>query len=180
MTNILLDEHDVPKLSNFLVSVSIPEGETDVEAYEGLWNSRFSTPELEASGRASEKTDVYKFGELLLELLTGECSYKTARLTIGDDSTLLAYMHNHARGSCINELVDPAILAEDAEGSASLHWQLQAVLELALTCTEEDQQRRPTMIDVTIKLRQIERFIPRLIIYLLAFNQSSVRFVVIS
>ena len=96
MTNILLDEHDVPKLSNFLVSVSIPEGETDVEAYEGLWNSRFSTPELEASGRASEKTDVYKFGELLLELLTGECSYKTARLTIGDDSTLLAYMHNQS------------------------------------------------------------------------------------
>ena len=68
MTNILLDEHDVPKLSNFLVSVSIPEGETDMEAYEGLWNSRFSTPELEASGRATEKTDVYKFGELLLEL----------------------------------------------------------------------------------------------------------------
>ena len=55
MTNILLDEHDVPKLSNFLVSVSIPEGETDVEAYEGLRNSRFPSPELEASGRATEK-----------------------------------------------------------------------------------------------------------------------------
>jgi len=80
--------------------------------------------------------------------------------------------------------VDPANLAEDGEGSASLLWQLQAVLDLALTCTKEDQQKRPTTVDVTKQLRQIERFVPRLIIYLFAFitssNQLLARFVVIS
>ena len=42
-------------------------------------------------------------------------------------------MHNRAEGYCINKIVDPTILA--VEGGASLELQLQAVLQLALTCT---------------------------------------------
>nr|XP_023903257.1 non-functional pseudokinase ZED1-like [Quercus suber] len=62
------------------------------------------------------------------------------------------YMHNRAQGHCINEI------EADGEGGASLQRQLQAVVDLALTCTEEDPQRRPTMVDVTKRLRRIERF----------------------
>ena len=51
--------------------------------------------------------------------------------------------------------MDPAILAKDEEGGVSLLRQLQAVVDLALTCTEEDPQRRPTMVDVTKQLRRI-------------------------
>ena len=70
--------------------------------------------------------------------------------------------------------MDPAILAEDGDGGASLQHQLQAVLDLALTCTEEDPQRRPTMVDVTKQLRRIERFVPSVIFYSLNFIQSYV------
>ena len=55
MKNILLDEHDVPKLSNFFYSLSIPEDETDVEAYEGIWDLWFSSPEFKESGKVTEK-----------------------------------------------------------------------------------------------------------------------------
>jgi serine/threonine protein kinase len=55
MKNILLDEHDVPKLSNFFYSLSIPEGETDVEAYEGIRDLWFSSPEFKESGKVTEK-----------------------------------------------------------------------------------------------------------------------------
>ncbi|XP_030932124.1 non-functional pseudokinase ZED1-like isoform X2 [Quercus lobata] len=109
MRDILLDEHDVPKLSNFIYSISIPEGETDVKGFWGIQNVRFCPPESKASG------------------------------------------------SCINEIVDPAIMAI-GEGGASLPRQLQAVLDLAITCTENDPQRRPNMVDVTKELRRIERF----------------------
>uniref|UniRef100_A0A2N9IT06 Protein kinase domain-containing protein n=1 Tax=Fagus sylvatica TaxID=28930 RepID=A0A2N9IT06_FAGSY len=169
MRNILLDEYDVPKLINFLFSVSIPEGETDVEPHEIVPHLLFGSPEFRASGKATEKTDVYNFGELLLELLTGENSDNITRLKIDKDSSLVAYiikkknslveyMHNSAQGHSINEIVDPAILAE--EGGVSLDQQLQAVLKLGLTCTEEDPHRRPTMVDVTKELRRIERFVP--------------------
>ncbi|XP_050246542.1 serine/threonine-protein kinase ZRK3-like isoform X2 [Quercus robur] len=145
MESILLDENDVPKLSNFLVSVSIPEGETEVEAAGDFWSSKFKTPEIEATGKAMEKTDVYHFSEFLLELLTGE------ELYIDKDSSLTAYIRNHAQGRCISKIMDPTILAEQ---------QLQAVLDLTLRCTEDDPQRRPTMVDVTKELRRIERFVP--------------------
>uniref|UniRef100_A0A7N2M8Z7 Protein kinase domain-containing protein n=2 Tax=Quercus lobata TaxID=97700 RepID=A0A7N2M8Z7_QUELO len=151
-TNILLDEHDIPKLSDFYFSVSIPERETDVNAPFVL---RFCAPELKATGKVTEKADVYDFGLILLELLTGKDSWQISRLTIDKDSSLVAYIHNRAQGSCINEIVDHAILAE---GGASLQYQLQAVADLALTCTKEDPQRRPTMVDVTKQLRRIERF----------------------
>ena len=140
MENILLDEDYVPKLSQFYFSVSIPEGEADVEAYRYYYRN---APEFnKASRRVTEKFDVYCFGQLLLQLLAGED------------------IHNPAQGSCKNKIVDPAILAEDGEGGVSLLRQLQAVVDLALTCTEEDPQRRPNMVDVTKQLRRIERFVP--------------------
>ena len=173
MRSILLDEDDVPKLCNFFLSISIPEGESNVEVYHGYQNSRLSAPELKATSKVTEKTDVYNFGLFLLELLTGEDSYYITRFTIDEDSSLVAYIHNHAQGSCINEIVDPAILV-DGEGGANLQQQLEAVVDLALTCTEEDPQRRPTMVDVTKQLRQIERFLLWLIIYLIELIQISV------
>ncbi|GMY30968.1 non-functional pseudokinase ZED1-like [Fagus crenata] len=126
MQSILLDEYDVPKLTNFFFR--------------------------------NGENDVYNFGQLLLELLTGEDIFEITRLPIEKDSSLVAYMHNGAQGRSINEIVDPAIVAE--EGGVILDQQLQAVLELALTCTEEDPHRRPTMVDVTKELRRIEKFVP--------------------
>ncbi|KAF3948538.1 hypothetical protein CMV_025478 [Castanea mollissima] len=155
MRSILLDEDDVPKLSNFYYSVSIPEGETDVDA---PFRSTLNAPEFNATSKVTEKADVYDFGRFLLELLTGDDSYKIRQFLIDKDTTLEAYIHNRLQGSCINEIVDPTILAEDGEASVSLLRQLQAVLDLALTCTEEDPQKRPTMVDVTKQLRRIERF----------------------
>ncbi|KAF3948539.1 hypothetical protein CMV_025479 [Castanea mollissima] len=155
MRSILLDEHDVPKLSSFYISVSIPEGEVDVDA---PLRSTFMAPELNATGKVTEKADVYDFGRFLFELLTGDDSLNITRFTIDKDSSLVEYIHNRAQGSCINEIVDPAILAEDGEAGVSLLRQLQAVVDLALTCTEEDPQTRPTMVDVTKQLRRIERF----------------------
>ena len=157
LRSILLDEHDVPKLSNFHFSVSIPEGETDVVTRFFPW---FGAPEIKTTGKVTEKADVYDFGRFLLELLTGEDSCNITRFTIDKDSqrTLVAYIHNRGQGNCINEIVDPAILVR--EGGASLEQQLQSVVDLALTCTEEDPERRPTMVDVTKELRRIESFVP--------------------
>ena len=148
-----------------VLSYTIPEGEADVEGFDGIRQFSFCAPEVKATGKVTDKADVYDFGRILLKLLTGEDSRKISRLTIDEYSTLVAYIHNRAQGSCINEIVDPAIMAEDGEGGVSLLRQLQAVVDLALTCTEEDPQRRPTMVDVTKLLRRIERFVPSLIIY---------------
>ncbi|XP_065622870.1 serine/threonine-protein kinase ZRK1-like [Quercus suber] len=69
MHKILLDEHDVPKLSSFYHSVSIPEGEADVEGFHGIRHCGLRAPEFKATGKVTEKADVYEFGRILLELL---------------------------------------------------------------------------------------------------------------
>ena len=156
--NIFLDEQDVPKLSTFGFSLTIPEGETHVETDAVAAYPGYAPPEYKATCKLTEKADVYSFGILLLELLTGQHSYDKIRLSNNRYICLVAYMHNHAQGHCINEIVDLAMLV--GEEGTSLEWQLQGVLDLALRCTDEDPERRPTMVDVTKELRQIERFVP--------------------
>jgi serine/threonine protein kinase len=146
--NILLDQHDVPKLTHFALSISIPEGETHVEdVVRGTFG--FLCPSYLLTGRITEKIDVYSFGMVLLELLTGQRSFDFDRAN--KYRNLAVRVRKHA----INKIVDPAILAE--EGGAGLEPQLQAVRQLALTCIEYDPEIRPTMVDVTKELRRIER-----------------------
>ena len=69
MHSILLDEHNVPKLSKFYYYVSILEGETDVEAHYVNRILSYSTPELKATSKVTKKTDVYKLVGLTEKIL---------------------------------------------------------------------------------------------------------------
>ncbi|XP_059440407.1 non-functional pseudokinase ZRK2-like [Corylus avellana] len=148
--HIFLDQHGVPKLTDFSHCISIPEGETFVEDVV-IGTLHLLCPYYRLTNRITEKTDVFSFGMVLLEILTGQSSFDPNRVD-GDQ-----YLPNRVRNRAINEIVDPAILAED--GGAGLEPQLQAVLRLALTCIEVDPEIRPTMVDVTKELRRIERSI---------------------
>jgi serine/threonine protein kinase len=149
--NIFLDQHNVPKLADFSLTIQIPEGESHVED-EVFGSNGFLCPNYLATSRATEKTDVYSFGMLLLVLSTGQRSY-IPQPTTHEDGLI-----NYIRNCTISEMVDPAILAE--EGGASVEQQLQAVRVLFLRCMDENPEMRPTMVDVTKQLRQIERFMP--------------------
>jgi serine/threonine protein kinase len=65
-SNIFFDQKDVPKLSGFSYSVSIPEGETQVKSC--LFRKLLT-----------EKHDVLLFGVLLLVLLTGKRAWDLSR-----------------------------------------------------------------------------------------------------
>jgi serine/threonine protein kinase len=148
--NILLDQHDVPKLSDFSLSISIPEGETHVEdLVKGHFG--FVCPFYLNTCRITEKADVYGFGMVLLEILTGQ------QLFAANGKNEVQVLVDHGRNHALNEIVDPAILEE--EGGVGLEQQLQAMCQLALTCIENDPEIRPTMVDVTKELRRIERSI---------------------
>ena len=168
MENIFLDEHDVPKLFNFLFSRSIPEGETDVNVYEGIHHQRLTSPEVIATGRGTEKTDVYHFGVLLLELNSGESIEAEVSATL-QDLVILAgeggvtasfYSGESIEAEDSATLQDLVILAGEGGVTASFIQQKKAVLDLVGTCMGEDPETRPTMIDVTKELKRIEGFVP--------------------
>ncbi|KAG7968889.1 hypothetical protein I3843_07G002900 [Carya illinoinensis] len=155
--NIWLNQHDVPKLAEFSLCISVPEGETFVE--DDVHGSiGFICPSYVATGKVTEKTDVYSFGMMLLVILTAQRPYNR-RVTSADDegdASLVNYVRNHA----ISQIVDPALMVDGSQSVLiGTEQQLQSVLQLALTCVDDDPEIRPTMIDVTEELRRIERFV---------------------
>ena len=151
--NVFLDQHGVAKLTEFSMSISIPEGETHVED-QICGTIGFLCPHYIATQYITAKVDVYGFGSFLLELLTGQ---KLNVLLNTTDFFHVEDFENDRIFFTINEVVDPAILVGE-EGSV-VWQQLQAVLRLALICRKKDPEIRPDMVDVTKELRKIERFI---------------------
>lgn len=70
-TNILLDEDFIPKLSDFgLVKLGSSGGTVNVVS-RLMGTYGYSSPEYVRGGELTLKTDVYSFGVILLELITG-------------------------------------------------------------------------------------------------------------
>jgi serine/threonine protein kinase len=144
LENILFIEHDVLKLSGFSLSITIPDGETHVEDPTLRGSYGFMCPNYRAITRITDKSDIYSFGVLLLLLLLTELLTDDDLLGI-EDCDIVKYVRKHN----INDIVDPVVMV--GEGAA--------IQDLALACTRDDSEDRPTMINVTKELRWIVRLV---------------------
>ncbi|KAK8538066.1 hypothetical protein V6N13_096145 [Hibiscus sabdariffa] len=144
-TNILLDESYEAKVSDYGLGKLLPildnYGLTKFHNAVG-----YVAPELAQSLRLSEKCDVYSFGVILLELVTGRkpvesptvnevvilCEYVRGLLERGSAS---ACFDRRLRGFAENELIQ--------------------VMKLGLICTSEVPSRRPSMAEVVQVLESI-------------------------
>uniref|UniRef100_A0A3N7F0Q5 Protein kinase domain-containing protein n=1 Tax=Populus trichocarpa TaxID=3694 RepID=A0A3N7F0Q5_POPTR len=160
--NIFLDDYNVAKLSNFSQSLYICEDEI-IKTDRIIGTLGYLPPEYLEHGEITEKFDVYSFGTLLLELLTGRRPYNLIARRAGYFRFWMNRMEGHFAGNClkyhvqchsINEVVDYRILAG---GGINEQQQWQAAVELALKCLETSKDKRPAMEEVTKILWQIER-----------------------
>ncbi|XP_034905458.1 serine/threonine-protein kinase ZRK1 [Populus alba] len=148
--NIFLNQNYDAKLSNFSPSISIPEGESQVEEDVILGTFFFLDPVYFETGIVTEKTDVYSFGVLLLLLLTG-------RRTLQERISVTNCVKDLVEQDRVHEAVDPRIRGN--RGEAIDQQQLEAFIELALRCTNHSGEDRPLMIEVAKELQRIERSI---------------------
>ncbi|XP_059646410.1 non-functional pseudokinase ZED1-like [Cornus florida] len=77
-SNVLVDANYVAKLSEFSLSVSIPLGKEYLET-SVVGTTGYAAPEYVATGKLTDKCDVYLFGALLIEILCGERYYDLLR-----------------------------------------------------------------------------------------------------
>ncbi|XP_072956364.1 cysteine-rich receptor-like protein kinase 15 [Typha angustifolia] len=143
-SNILLDGDMNPKISDFglakLFDVDATQGNTNRIA--GTYG--YMSPEYALYGQFSAKSDVFSFGVLILEIVTGR------RNTLNRDSTysedLLSYVWNNWRKGAALQVLDRC-LAEECRPQDVLR-----CIHIGLLCIQEDPSERPTMASVILML----------------------------
>ena len=91
--NILLDEEFEAVVGDFGLAKLMDYKDTHVTtAVRGTIGH--IAPEYLSTGKSSEKTDVFGYGVMLLELITGQRAFDLARLANDDDVMLLDWVSN--------------------------------------------------------------------------------------
>ncbi|CAI7756393.1 unnamed protein product, partial [Closterium sp. NIES-54] len=138
--NILLDENFKAKLSDFGLAKDGPAGENTHVSTMVVGTYGYTAPEYLQTGHLTAKSDVYAFGVVLLELLSGRRAVDIDRP--GDEKNLVFWAKPFlADRKRIGEIVDPRL-----EGRFSHKGALK--LAVAAHCCLQDAKSRPSMADM--------------------------------
>lgn len=151
-SNILLDENFNPKISDFGLARLLTKLDRHVMSNRFQNAPGYVAPELACQSlRVNEKCDVYGFGILILELVTGR-----RPVEYGEDNVVI--LSDHVRvlleqGNVL-DCVDPS-MAEYPED------EVLPILKLALVCTSQVPSSRPSMAEVVQILEVIKTPVPQ-------------------
>nr|CAB3484733.1 unnamed protein product [Digitaria exilis] len=139
--NILLDETFEAVVGDFGLAKLMDYKDTHVTtAVRGTIGH--IAPEYLSTGKSSEKTDVFGYGIMLLELITGQRAFDLARLANDDDVMLLDWVKGLLKEKKLEQLVDP-----DLKGGYEEH-EVESLIQVALLCTQGSPMERPKMSEV--------------------------------
>lgn len=106
----------------------------------------YIAPEAKLTGVATKESDVYSFGILLLELLTG----KRPVMFTQEEEDIVQWVKIQLQRGQIAELLEPGLLELDPESSEWEEFLLG--VKVGLLCTAPEPLDRPTMSDVVFML----------------------------
>ncbi|KAK4799123.1 hypothetical protein SAY86_024488 [Trapa natans] len=139
--NILLDEEFEAVVGDFGLAKLMDYKDTHVTtAVRGTIGH--IAPEYLSTGKSSEKTDVFGYGVMLLELITGQRAFDLARLANDDDVMLLDWVKGLLKDKKLEKLVD-----FDLEGNYTDD-EVEKLIQVALLCTQSNPMERPKMSEV--------------------------------
>ncbi|GLJ38786.1 hypothetical protein SUGI_0790710 [Cryptomeria japonica] len=142
-SNVLLSRRKTAKLCDFglatwTLGASVPFLCKTVKGTFG-----YLAPEYFQHGKVSEKTDIYAFGVVLLELLTGRKPIETKKQ--GSDENLVLWARPLLNGGLIEELVDPRL---KSRLKAKHMKQVDRMIRAAAVCLHPTESWRPCMSQV--------------------------------
>ncbi|KAI3696760.1 hypothetical protein L6452_29291 [Arctium lappa] len=140
-SNIMLDEGFNAKLGDFGLARRI-EHDKSPDATVAAGTMGYLAPEYLLTGRASEKTDVFSYGAVVLEVATGRRPIE--RDSIGSakprgNSNLVEWVWGLHREERLLAAADPRLCGEFDEA------EMRKVLLIGLVCSHPDPVVRPTM-----------------------------------
>ncbi|KAL2232994.1 UNVERIFIED_CONTAM: Wall-associated receptor kinase 5 [Sesamum indicum] len=144
-SNILLDENYKAVVSDFGLSRSVPIDKTHLTTLvRGTFG--YLDPEYFRSGKLNEKSDVYAFGVVLAEILTGQKAVSNE-----DDEGLAFRFRSAVKDDNLFHILDKVVVSEGKEE------EILPLAKLAKRCLKVKAHNRPSMKEVAAELDQLRK-----------------------
>ncbi|KAK3433360.1 hypothetical protein EUGRSUZ_D00821 [Eucalyptus grandis] len=143
-SNMLLDDDMNPKILDFWIARIFGAKHTQESANRIVGTYGYMSPEYAKHGQFSIKSDLFSFGVLLLEIITGmktQCSYVS-----NHDAGLLDYGLGTLQNGAPLEIVDPT-MSESFPANEVI-----GCIHIGLLCIQNDNKTRPAMDTVVLML----------------------------
>ncbi|KAF8704439.1 hypothetical protein HU200_031391 [Digitaria exilis] len=139
-SNILLDSEMNPKISDFGLAKMSSSNDTEGNTKTVVGTYGYMAPEYASEGLFSTKSDVFSFGVLVLEIITGKRNSGFRKH--GGFLNLLGYAWQVWQEKRWSELVDSSLAASGCT------LEMMRCVNIALLCVQENAMDRPNMSDV--------------------------------
>eukprot|EP00253_Pinus_taeda_P021337 PITA_21337 len=149
-SNILLDHLFKPKIADFGLIKYFSEDQSHLST-RIIGTRGYMAPEYLVHGHLTEKVDVYAFGVLVLEIISGRRN-KTP-MHRNDIPSLLTMVWNYHLSGTIASIIDPNI-KEKCQG------EILQIVHIALLCTQTSAVLRPSMSEVVTFLISKDQNLP--------------------
>lgn len=147
-SNILLSSKKTPKLCDFGLASWTPAPSIPFLCKTVKGTFGYLAPEYFQHGKVSDKTDVYAFGVVLLELITGRKPIESKRPSGEENLVLWARPLLQKGTGAAEELLDPRL-----KHTRRNCVRIARMIEAAAACINSEESRRPPIHEIAAILR---------------------------